>query len=71
MNGYNIIYKKRRGCLHSVIMGRPISSRDLFPNEELEIIRTVFANAHPSWTIIAIIPGDYSELSAFSDGWRG
>lgn len=67
MNGYNVIYRKRKGCFQSVIMGRPIASVELPPDVEEEVVRMVFQRAHPSWRIVTIIPGHYSELSAFTD----
>lgn len=67
MKGYNIIYKKRRGCIRSVIVGRPIAGLDLSPDAEEVLVREFFLDAHPSWEVVAVVPGDYSDSTAFVD----
>lgn len=67
MYGYNVIYRKRKGCFHSVIVGRPIAGFELSPDVEEKIVRMFFQQAHPSWTVIVVTSGDYSDSSAFVD----
>lgn len=60
MSSFNVIYKHRRGCLHSVILECPFD--DLSPAEKESFVESIFSKANPRCKIIAILPfekGDF------------
>lgn len=59
MKGYYIAYRKPNCCLDVSFFGRPIASRELSPDEEIDAVRNIFQIAYPSCEVVAIIPDDY------------
>ena len=45
MGSFNIIYKHRRGCLHSVILECPFS--ELSSEEQIDFVQSLFLKANP------------------------
>lgn len=54
MSKFNVIYKHRRGCLHSSILECPFD--DLSPQEQIDFVESLFFGANPKSKIIAIFP---------------
>lgn len=54
MSSFNIIYKLRRGCLHSVILECPFG--ELSPEEQIDFVQSLFLKANPKAKIIVVLP---------------
>lgn len=54
MSSFNVIYKHRRGCLHSVILECPFS--ELSPEEQIYFVQSLFLKANPKSKIIVVLP---------------
>ena len=59
MEGYYIVYRKPNCRLDLSFLGRPIASRELSPDEEIDAVRNIFEIAYPSCEVVAIFAGDY------------
>ncbi len=54
MSRFNVIYKHRRGCLHSVILVCPFDN--LSPQDQIDFVESLFSKANPKSKIIAVLP---------------
>ena len=54
MSKFNIVFKHRRGCLHSVILECPYD--ELSPLERFDFVESLFLKANPKSKIIVILP---------------
>lgn len=54
MSRFNVIYKHRRGCLHSVILECPFD--DFSPQGQIDFVQSLFLKANPKCKVIAILP---------------
>lgn len=59
MEGYYIVYRKPNCRLDLSFFGRPIASRELSPDDEIDAVRNIFEIANPSCEVVAIIADDY------------
>lgn len=60
MSKFNIVYKHRRGCLHSVILECPFDDFSL--EEKIDFVESLFSKANPKSKIIVILPLSPSEI---------
>lgn len=54
MSKFNIVYKHRRGCLHSVILECPFD--DLSAQDQIDFVQSLFLEANSKSKIIVILP---------------
>lgn len=54
MSKFIIVFKHRRGCLHSVILECPYD--ELSPLEWIDFVESLFLKANPQSKIIVILP---------------
>lgn len=54
MSRFNVIYKHRRGCLHSVILECPFD--DLSPQGQIDFVQSLFLKANPKSKVIVVFP---------------
>lgn len=54
MSSFNVIFKHRRGCLHSSILECPFD--DLFPQAQIDFVESLFLKANPKCKVIVILP---------------
>lgn len=61
MSKFNIVFKHRRGCLHSVILECPYD--DLSSHEQEAWVESIFLKSNPKSMVIAVLPLSCDELS--------
>lgn len=54
MDGYKIVYKEPDGTITDTFFAEPMSSFSLPKLSNMDVVKLMFANAHPGCTIVSI-----------------